>query len=256
MPNLPTQAWFPQATQMCVEPPITSNNFPNPNAAGITLVVEQVGLSPDTIDILMAYWGKWTGKQYATYLSWWVTYCKNKQVDVSHVTINDDLAGFFLTILYRQGVGYSAINTAQFALSSAIAPNRTLGTRLKKLLNFGHLCRDTPLYGTMHLRSLSALNDLTLKQLTLNLTMLLARVTAQRTQTFSKLDTSCMQETTTGITFTIRDNLKTTRPGKPLAPLEILSVASVAYNKHYITKTHFTITAEILARSLAKFYYH
>ena len=50
-----------------------------------------------------------------------------------------------------------------------------------------------------YLRSFPALNDLALKQLTLNLTMLLALVTAQRTQTLSKLDTSCMQETATGM---------------------------------------------------------
>ena len=70
-----------------------------------------------------------------------------------------------------------------------------------------------------------------------------------------------MQETMTGITFTIRDAHKTTRPSKQLAPVEIGSFAPdsrlfpVAYIKHYITKTHFRITAEILARSLAKFYY-
>lgn len=74
--------------------------------------------------------------------------------------------------------------------------------------------------------------------------MLLALVTAQQTQTLSKLDTSCMQETTTGITFTIRDTLKTTRPGKHLAPIEIRPFAPdsrlcpVTYIKHYITKTN------------------
>ena len=53
-----------------------------------------------------------------------------------------------------------------------------------------------------------------------------------------------MQETTTGITFTIRDTLKTTRPGKHLGPIEIRSFAPdsrlspVTYIKHYITKTH------------------
>ena len=78
----------------------------------------------------------------------------------------------------------------------------------------------------------------------MNLTILLALVTAQRTQTLSKLDTSCMQETTTGIIFTIRDTLKTTRPGKHLAPIEIRSFAPdsrlcpVTYIKHYITITH------------------
>ena len=74
--------------------------------------------------------------------------------------------------------------------------------------------------------------------------MLLALVTAQRTQTLSKLDTSCMQETTTGIIFTIRDTLKTTPPGKQLAPIEIRLFSQdsrlclVTHIKHYITKTH------------------
>jgi len=43
-------------------------------------------------------------------LSRWVTYCKNKQLDVTHAAINDGLD--FLTLLYKQVFGYSAINTA------------------------------------------------------------------------------------------------------------------------------------------------
>ena len=82
--------------------------------------LQKLSLSPDTIDILMASWRKSTGKQYTTYLARWVTYCKNKQVDVNHATINDGLD--FLTLLYKQGVGYSAINTARSALSSVITP--------------------------------------------------------------------------------------------------------------------------------------
>ena len=84
--------------------------------------------------------------------------------------------------------------------------------------------------------------------------MLLAQVTAQRTQTLPELDTSCIKKITTEITFTKGDNMKPSPPGKQLAPVEIRPFAAVASNKHYITKTHFTITAEILARSLAKFY--
>lgn len=55
----------------------------------------------------------------------------------------------------------------------------------------------------------------------MNLRMLLALVTMQHT--LSKLDTLCMQETRTGSIFTIGDTLKTTRPGKHPAPIEILS---------------------------------
>lgn len=216
--------------------------------------LQRIGLSTDTIDILLASWRTSTGKQYTTYLSRWVTYCKNKKLDVTHATINDGLD--FLTLLYKQGVGYSAINTARSALSSVITPadKTTFGEHplvSRFLKGTFELRPSLPRYSTIwdvgtvltYLQSFPVLDDLTLKQLTLHLTMLLALVTAQRTQTLSKLDTSCMQETTTGIIFTIRDTLKTTRPGKHLAPIEIRSFASdsrlcpVTYIKHYITKT-------------------
>lgn len=152
--------------------------------------LQELGLSPDTIDILMASWRKSTGKQYATYLSRRVTYCENKQLDVTLATINDGLD--FLTLLYKQGVGYSAINTARSALSSAITPadkttfgEHPLVTRFLK--GTFELRPSLPRYSTIwdvgivviYLRSFPALNDLILKQLTLNLTMLLALVTAQ-----------------------------------------------------------------------------
>lgn len=145
---------------------------------------------------------------------------QNKQLDVTHATINDGLD--FLTLLYKQGVSYSAINTARSALSSVITP--TDETTFGEHPLVSHFLKGTfelrpslPRYSTIwevgtvlsYLRSFPALNDLTLKQLTRNLTVLLALVTAQRTQTLSKLDTLCMQETTTGIIFTIRDTLKT-----------------------------------------------
>ena len=52
--------------------------------------------------------------------------------------------------------------------------------------------------------------------------MLLALVTSQRTQTIAKLNTSFMQELPDKLVFTIRDTLKTSRPGKHLEPIHIL----------------------------------
>ena len=153
-------------------------------------------------------------------------------------------------------MGYSAINTARSALSSVITPTahttfreHPLVTRFLK--GTFELRPSLPRYsciwdvGTVltYLQTFPALKDLTLKHLTLKLTTLLALVTAQRTQTLSKLDTSCMQETQEGIVFTIRDPLKTTRPGKHLAPIEIRSFTSdprlcpVTHLKHYISTT-------------------
>ena len=53
--------------------------------------------------------------------------------------------------------------------------------------------------------------------------MLLALVTAQHSQTLANLDTRFMQELPDKIVFTIRGTLKTTRPGKHLAPIEMLA---------------------------------
>lgn len=68
-------------------------------------------------------------------------------------------------------------------------------------------------------------------------------VTAQRTQTLAKLDLTLMQDLPDRIMFSIRDLIKTSRPGKHLAPIEILShtqdlqICPVAHIKHYIAKT-------------------
>ena len=51
--------------------------------------------------------------------------------------------------------------------------------------------------------------------------MLLALVTAQRTQTLAYLDTRVMQVLPDKIVFTIRESLKTARPGKQLGPIVI-----------------------------------
>ena len=74
----------------------------------------------------MASWRQTTGKQYNTYLSRssrWLLYCREKHLNMNQATVNDGLE--FLTYLYRQGLGYSAINTARSALSAVI----TLGDK-------------------------------------------------------------------------------------------------------------------------------
>ena len=81
------------------------------------------------------------------------------KLDVTHATINDGLD--FLTLLYKQGVGYSAINTARSALSSAITPadkttfgEHPLVTRfLKGTFELRPSFPDTPLHGTLALFS-------------------------------------------------------------------------------------------------------
>ena len=116
-------AWTQEPPPTTRETRETTSTSQNTNAASMPLVREQpakLGFSPDTIDILMASWRKSIGKQYITYQFRWVIYFKFKQFVFAHATINDGLD--FLTLLYTQGGGYSAINTARSALQSAITP--------------------------------------------------------------------------------------------------------------------------------------
>ena len=53
--------------------------------------------------------------------------------------------------------------------------------------------------------------------------MLPALATSQRTQTIAKLNTSFMQELPDKLVFTIRDTLKSSRPGKHLELIHILA---------------------------------
>ena len=84
---------------------------------------------------------------------------------------------------------------------------------------------------------------LSLEDLTKKLTTLLALITAQRCQTLAKLDISHFQDMHDKIVFHIRDKLKTTRPGKHMTPIEILSypkdekLCPVAHIREYINKT-------------------
>jgi len=74
-----------------------------------------------------------------------------------------------------------------------------------------------------HLRSLGPPAQLDLKSLSKKTTMLLSLLTSQRYQTLLKLDTVLVQELPGKIVFTIGDKLETTRPGKYLAPVELLA---------------------------------
>lgn len=82
------------------------------------------------------------------------------------------------------------------------------------------------------LQSLAEIKELSLGQLTKKLATLLALVMAQRCQTLATLDTRFMQELADKTVFTIRDNLKTTRPRKHQDP----RLSPVAHIGHYIAR--------------------
>ena len=68
--------------------------------------------------LIMESWRDGTKKQYSTYITKWQKFCNQRQI--SHIQPSVVYVLDFLTLLYQQGLTYSAINTAQSTLSSYI----------------------------------------------------------------------------------------------------------------------------------------
>ena len=72
-----------------------------------------------------------------------------------------------------------------------------------------------------YLKTFDEVSVIPLKELTLKLTMLLCLTTRQRGQTIHKIDVNCI-ELPDRYRITISDKLKQTKPGKHLAPMDLL----------------------------------
>ena len=209
-----------------------------------------MGLQKDTINVILAWWRNSTSKQYNSYLLRRKAFCDQKQIPSENAGVLEGLA--FLTHLHNQNLGYSAINTVRSALSSILTlqDHRTFGEHslvTRFLKGIFELKPSLPRYSVgvvlRYFQSTDYPQAMNLEGLTEKLTTLLALITAQRCQTLVKLDIDNMQELPDRIVFHIRDKLKTTRPGKHIAPIEILpypadgKLCPAAHIREYISQT-------------------
>ena len=161
----------------------------------------------------------------------------------------------FLTPLYQQGLTYSAINTARSALSSYITLEN--GTCVGKHPLVPRLMKGIfqekpprPKYTEIwdvsivlsYLQSLSPVNKLSLKELTLKLLVLFLLVSGQRGQTVHLLSIDHMVSVYNCYTSQIVDHLKQSRPGvkNPLVELRTFKderLCVVTTLKDYLTRT-------------------
>ena len=94
-----------------------------------------------------------------------------------------------------------------------------------------------------YLRAAAPLRSISLKQLTLNLTMLLCLTTGQRGQTKHKFYVNYIQEMDDRYRITICEKLKQSKPRRHLAPIDLLSFHSdkklcvVEHLKEYLQRT-------------------
>jgi hypothetical protein len=135
----------------------------------------------------------------------------------------------YLLELHNNDLSYSAINLSRSTLSSFVVlvdcVGQSVGTHplvarfMKGLFNIKPpMPRYTQIWDVRSvlnfIRTQSPINSLSLKQLTLKLTMLLALLTAQRSQSLSKLRIDKMKLSANSVVFWIDDLVKTSVPGR------------------------------------------
>ena len=156
---------------------------------------------PGAQEVLMASWRTGTTKQYHTYLKKWLLYCKENAADVFQPGVE------FLVSLFRPRLGYSAVNTDRSALSSIIIlsdgskfAEPPLVSRCSKEIY--ELRPALPKYSSIwdvnillnFLETSDFASELSLKDLSLKLTMLLCLTTAHHGQTICSFGVNYVQE--------------------------------------------------------------
>ena len=162
------------------------------------------GFSERAIDIMCASWTKGSTNQYQYYLKRWFNFCFREEINPVSAASKEVLQ--FLTFLFDNGEGYSAINTARSALSTIIEDTHGVpigrATAVRRFMKGVFKLRPTlPRYNYIwdvnivldYLKFFYPNEDLPLSHLTLKLTMLLALTTAQRVQTLKVLNISDFQ---------------------------------------------------------------
>ena len=142
---------------------------------------------------VMGSWRKKTKLQYAVYHRKWQTFCVLRQIDQLSPPFNDILS--FLVHLFDSGLRYSALNSARSALSCILPTfeGHNVGSHplvVRLLKSFYNKRPPQARYVKMwdpdividHLREMTPLRDLSLKELTLKFVMLFLLATCSRQQ--------------------------------------------------------------------------
>lgn len=182
------------------------------------------GFSYRTTDILIQSWKPGTRKQYKGYIQKWVQYCNKKQIDYIQNSVKPIL--HFLTELFELGLSYSSLNTARGALSAlgisvdkySIGQHPLIIRLMKGVFN---IRPSRPRYQStwdvnqvlLYLRKLSPVKYLSLKDLTLKLTFLIALINAARSQSIHLMSVNSVHKLKGERIFVIDQLVKQKRPG-------------------------------------------
>ena len=153
--------------------------------------------------MILASWRDSTKKQYISYIRRWIIFSSEHHYDILSTDVAHVLD--FLSALYKEGLGYSAINTARSAMSTFLGVNakEPIGAQALVVRFMKGVARNRPtlpryqciwdvnvvfnMFRQQPLARYLSLYDLTLRTVTL-----LALVSAQRCQSLHLLDIDTM----------------------------------------------------------------
>ena len=179
------------------------------------------GFSEKATNIVLQSWRQSSQKQYDAHIKKWLLFCTQRQTDPICPCIS--VAVEFLTTLYEEVLSYSSINSARCALSAILdmpgSAHLTFGLHpdVKRFMKGIFQSRPPlPRYSKtwdvlnsvpQYISSMGDSQDLSLKDLTLKLVMLVALTAAQRGQSLHLLDTLGMIREEAAYTFMLSSNL-------------------------------------------------
>jgi hypothetical protein len=156
-------------------------------------------------------------KTYTTYINKWKRYCADNNINYLQPTEIE--AAHFLAFLFDNGMGYQSIKCAKGALSTIASFG---DSKLMKSIMKGIFLKrpSIPMRVTWdanmvidYYKGIGPIKMLTLRQLTIKLTILLSLTMAQRQQSLHLIDTRYLEWHKTYIKIRYLDLLKSSRPG-------------------------------------------
>ncbi|XP_072948702.1 uncharacterized protein [Epargyreus clarus] len=174
------------------------------------------GISPSSIDIMLASLSENSIKQYDTCLRKWFLFCSKNHINFYQASIPNVI--YFLTDLFYSGAQYGTLNSCRSALSLILGHRLGEDDRIKRFFKgLFRLRPPLPKYDMTWdtslvietLASWTPNQNLSIEKISYKLVTLLALVTAHRVQTFSLINIRNINISCSEITIKIPDLIKT-----------------------------------------------
>ena len=188
---------------------------------------EAAGVSGRATELLLAGWSKKTNTAYQSGWSRWTSWCNKREVNPLSCGIQPFLD--FLSDLFREGLKYRMINLIRSAVSMTHVPieSTPIGQHplVSRLMKGVHNSRPPePQYSSTWdvsmvlswIKKLGKNEDLSLKDLSGKLALLMALVSANRTSELQALDLRFRVYTPEGVRFKLASLTKKRKAGAPV----------------------------------------